>query len=62
VKPEQIKAVRKRLRWTQAELARALGCSLRALSDYERGISPPKPPVERELRRLAEVAPLARVA
>ena len=61
VTAKQIKAVRDRLGWTQAEFARALGISLRALVYYEHGRAP-RPIVVNAIRRLAEFAPPKRAA
>ena len=57
----QIKVVRMRLKLTQAEFARALGISLRALVYYEHGRAP-RPIVVNAIRRAAEFAPPKRAA
>jgi transcriptional regulator with XRE-family HTH domain len=39
---EQIRRARQRRRWSQAEAARKLGVSARALGDWERGVKKPR--------------------
>jgi transcriptional regulator with XRE-family HTH domain len=47
VKPEEIKYIRKRFRWSQERLARELGLSFSTISRWERGQSSPSPAAER---------------
>jgi len=52
MEPEEIKAIRKRFRWSQERLARELGLSYSTISRWERGQSTPSPAAERLLSEL----------
>lgn len=53
---EEIKQIRKRLRWSQEQLARELGLSFSTISRWERGESHPSPAAQRLLKDLVQSA------
>ena len=55
--PTEVKALRARLGYTQEKLARALGCSLAAVTKWEQGVSLPTGLYAKALRDLASAHP-----
>jgi transcriptional regulator with XRE-family HTH domain len=54
-----VQALRQRTGLTQSEFARVIGCSLRALSEYESGKPPARSAASARLRELAGLLDLA---
>ncbi len=49
----EVKALRKKLKWTQTELAKDIGVTKTTVSNWENGRARPCPLAQRELNRLA---------
>lgn len=52
--PEEIRQLRRRMGWTQQELATKLHVAQGTVADWERGANKPGRRSERDLRRLAQ--------